>query len=191
MDREAIVAALKDKIKQSEKALVGNKGYRKYLKLSGTRFQIDEDKIKEESRYDGKWVLTTNTSLPSREVALQYKQLWMVEQIFRSIVASKNGFLQSTSSMFLSLRSFIYLHPPKQRGRYSQFRHSSFFQRSSLWDSCSPLCLFLNLVIPCSLATGFPVKTGTYFLNSSLLSQGRRLDSCFRRNDKVVFFHQS
>ncbi|MBU4321059.1 MAG: hypothetical protein Q8N12_00845 [Thermodesulfovibrionales bacterium] len=41
MDREAIVAALKDKIKRSEKALVGNKGYRKYLKLSGTRFQIE------------------------------------------------------------------------------------------------------------------------------------------------------
>jgi len=85
MDREAIVASLKDKIRRSEKALVGNKGYRKYLKLAGTRFRIDEDKIKEESRYDGKWVLTTNTELPSREVALQYKQLWMVEQIFRSM----------------------------------------------------------------------------------------------------------
>jgi len=85
MDREAIIVSLKDKIKRSEKSLVGNKGYRKYLKLSGTRFQIDENKIKEESRYDGKWVLTTNTDLPSREVALQYKQLWMVEQIFRSM----------------------------------------------------------------------------------------------------------
>ena len=85
LDREAIIAALKDKIKQSEKALVGNKGYRKYLKLTGTRFQIDEEKIKEESRYDGKWVLTTNTDLASREVALQYKQLWMVEQIFRTM----------------------------------------------------------------------------------------------------------
>lgn len=84
-DREAIVAALKDKIKRSEKTLIGNKGYRKYLKLSGPRFQIDEDKIKEESRYDGKWVLTTNTDLSSQEVALQYKQLWMVEQIFRSL----------------------------------------------------------------------------------------------------------
>ncbi|MDP2755679.1 MAG: IS1634 family transposase [Nitrospirota bacterium] len=84
-DREAIVAALKDKIKRSEKTLTGNKGYRKYLKLSGPRFQIDEDKIKEESRYDGKWVLTTNTDLSSQEVALQYKQLWMVEQIFRSL----------------------------------------------------------------------------------------------------------
>lgn len=85
MDREAIVASLKDKIRRSEKALVGNKGYRKYLKLAGTRFRIDEEKIKEEARYDGKWVLTTNTELPSREVALQYKQLWMVEQIFRSM----------------------------------------------------------------------------------------------------------
>jgi hypothetical protein len=53
--------------------------------LSGPKFQIDEDKIKEESRYDGKWVLTTNTDLSSQEVALQYKQLWMVEQIFRSL----------------------------------------------------------------------------------------------------------
>jgi transposase len=85
LDRAAIIAALKDKIKQSEKALVGNKGYRKYLKLTGTRFQINEEKIKEESRYDGKWVLTTNTDLTSREVALQYKQLWMVEQIFRTM----------------------------------------------------------------------------------------------------------
>jgi transposase len=85
MDRKAIVAALKDKIQRGEKTLVGNKGYRKYLKLTGARFQIDEDKITEEARYDGKWVLTTNTELSSREVALQYKQLWMVEQIFRSM----------------------------------------------------------------------------------------------------------
>lgn len=85
MDREAIVTALKDKIQRGEKTLVGNKGYRKYLKLAGARFQIDEGKIKEEARYDGKWVLTTNTELSSREVALQYKQLWMVEQIFRSM----------------------------------------------------------------------------------------------------------
>jgi len=85
MERKAIVAALKDKIQRGEKTLVGNKGYRKYLKLTGARFQIDEDKIREEARYDGKWVLTTNTELSSREVALQYKQLWMVEQIFRSM----------------------------------------------------------------------------------------------------------
>jgi len=42
---------------------------------------VDEEKIKEEARYDGKWVLTTNTDLPAAEVALQYKQLWMVEEV--------------------------------------------------------------------------------------------------------------
>ncbi|HXX80819.1 MAG TPA: IS1634 family transposase, partial [Thermodesulfovibrionales bacterium] len=84
-DREAILAALKDKLKQGDKSLVGNKGYRKYLKSVGSGFLIDEKKVKEESRYDGKWVLTTNTQMNARETALQYKQLWMVEQVFRTM----------------------------------------------------------------------------------------------------------
>lgn len=84
-DREAIIAALRDKLKQGDKSLVGNKGYRKYLKSAGAAFEIDEAKIKEDARYDGKWVLTTTTDLSARGVALQYKQLWMVEQVFRSM----------------------------------------------------------------------------------------------------------
>jgi len=84
-DREAILAALREKLKQGDKSLVGNKGYRKYLKSAGAAFEIDEAKIKEDERYDGKWVLTTTTDLSARGVALQYKQLWMVEQVFRSM----------------------------------------------------------------------------------------------------------
>jgi hypothetical protein len=83
-DREAILEGLREQLTKGDKALVGNKGYRKYLKTEGQRFQIDEEKIREEARYDGKWVLLTNTDLPTREVALKYKQLWMVEDIFRS-----------------------------------------------------------------------------------------------------------
>jgi len=83
--REAIIASLRAKLKQGDKSLVGNKGYRKYLKSAGAAFEIDEKKIKEDARYDGKWVLTTTTDLSAREVALQYKQLWMVEQVFRSM----------------------------------------------------------------------------------------------------------
>jgi transposase len=30
------------------------------------------------------WVLRTNTTLDAAEVALKYKQLWMVEALFRS-----------------------------------------------------------------------------------------------------------
>jgi transposase len=84
-EREAIAVALKDALQGGDKSLVGNKGYRRFLRTSGERFTIDENKLKEEERYDGKWLLTTNTELAAREVALKYKQLWMVEDIFRSM----------------------------------------------------------------------------------------------------------
>jgi hypothetical protein len=84
-DREAIVAALREQLHSGDKALVGNKGYRRYLSGSDSPgFRIDEAKIAEDARYDGKWVLRTNTELDSAEVALQYKRLWMVEHWFRS-----------------------------------------------------------------------------------------------------------
>jgi transposase len=85
-DRKAIIDHLREQLKRGEKSLVGNKGYRKYLALTGReRFTIDEKKIKAESRYDGKWVLRTNMNLPAEEIALKYKQLWMVEDIFRTM----------------------------------------------------------------------------------------------------------
>jgi transposase len=84
-DREAVVASLREALDHGDKSLVGNKGYRKYLRAGGKQFAVDEDKIQEEARYDGKWVLTTNTDLPTDEVALKYKQLWMVEDVFRSM----------------------------------------------------------------------------------------------------------
>ena len=83
-DRKAIVAALREQLRNGDKSLVGNKGYRRYLARRGRITSIDEAKIKEEARYDGKWVLRTNTDLDAAEVALQYKQLWMVEDWFRS-----------------------------------------------------------------------------------------------------------
>ena len=59
--------------------------HRRYLSGGDSPgFGIDEAKLAEEVRYDGKWVLRTNTDLDSAEVALQYKQLWMVEHWFRS-----------------------------------------------------------------------------------------------------------
>jgi transposase len=83
-DREAILEGLRKKLTQGDKALVGNKGYRKYLTGRGAGFAVDEEKVKFEARFDGKWVLRTNTNLPTAEVALKYKELWQVEDIFRS-----------------------------------------------------------------------------------------------------------
>jgi len=84
-DREAILAGLREQLRQGDKSLVGNKGYRRYLKVEGPgHFAIDEAKIAEEARYDGTWVLRTNTAFPTAEVALQFKRLWQVEQWFRA-----------------------------------------------------------------------------------------------------------
>jgi transposase len=84
-DREAIIKSLEDQLKGGDKKLVGNRGYRKYLKSKGkARFEVDYDKANEEARYDGKWVLRTSTKLSAQDTALKYKQLWMVEDIFRT-----------------------------------------------------------------------------------------------------------
>jgi len=84
-DREAIVTSLRDQLKQGDKSLVGNNGYRRFLKGTGAHFEVDEDKIAQEARFDGKWVLRTNTQMTTADVALKYKQLWTVEDIFRTM----------------------------------------------------------------------------------------------------------
>jgi transposase len=85
-DREAILMNLEEQLRRGAKSLIGNKGYRKYVRQS-TRgaFVIDQAKVKSEARFDGKWVLRTNTELPAAEVALKYKDLLMVEALFRSM----------------------------------------------------------------------------------------------------------
>jgi len=84
-DRQAIIDALQEKIRTNPKGLIGNKGYRKYLTIERNSVRINQDKIEYESRFDGKWVLSTNTTLSADQVALKYKELWQVEQVFRDI----------------------------------------------------------------------------------------------------------
>ena len=42
-------------------------------------------KRQEDARFDGKWVLKTNTELSAEAVALKYKELWQVEHTFRDL----------------------------------------------------------------------------------------------------------
>jgi transposase len=84
-DREAIVAHLKEQLRSGDKSLIGNKGYRLYLKVEGSsHFVIDENQVKAEERYDGIWVLRTNTVYNTETVAHVYKALWTVEDIIRT-----------------------------------------------------------------------------------------------------------
>jgi hypothetical protein len=87
-DRAAIVAHLRHQLTQGDKSLVGNKGYRRYLRLEGAgHFAVDDARITDEARFDGIWVLRTNTAYPAATVALQYKRLWMVEAMIRTTKA--------------------------------------------------------------------------------------------------------
>jgi hypothetical protein len=84
-DRAAILAALERTLKRGDKALIGNTGYRRYLKtIRDEHFAIDPDKVEDEKRFDGIFVLRTNTDLNPLEAMLCYKQLWTVEQTFRT-----------------------------------------------------------------------------------------------------------
>jgi hypothetical protein len=85
LTRQAIVKALEEKIPRGPKGLVGNKGYRRYVKIERDSASIDFEKVKAEARFDGKWVLRTNTDLPADKVALKYKELWQVERVFRDV----------------------------------------------------------------------------------------------------------
>jgi hypothetical protein len=84
-DRQAIIEASQEKLKSNPKSLIGNKGDRKYLKMDRDAVSLNEQKIEEEKRFDGKWVLKTNTDLTAVRVALKYKELWQVEHVFRDM----------------------------------------------------------------------------------------------------------
>jgi hypothetical protein len=84
-DRADIVQGLERQLKKGDKALIGNTGYRRYLKTAGKdRFAIDEAKVAEDEKFDGVFVLRTNTALDPLAAMLRYKQLWTVEQLFRT-----------------------------------------------------------------------------------------------------------
>ena len=84
--REQMLSSLKQKIEHGNaSALIGNSGYRRYLKVDSKNLHIDESKAYSESRYDGICMLMTNSGLPTNEAALAYNSLWQVERAFREL----------------------------------------------------------------------------------------------------------
>jgi hypothetical protein len=82
--RAAILDKLRQTVeKQGPKAVIGNRGYARFLKVAKGSVAIDEEAVKQDARLDGKFVLTTNTRLSAAEVAQTYKSLWRVERTFR------------------------------------------------------------------------------------------------------------
>ena len=81
--RTALLAGLERKLAQGDKALVGNVGYRRFLAdPAGEGFTIDAAKVEADARFDGLFVLRTNTRLTALQVVLRYRNLLAVEQDF-------------------------------------------------------------------------------------------------------------
>jgi transposase len=82
--RAELIAGLERKLAQGDKALVANKGYRRFLTTPDeNHFTIDRERIAEDARLDGVFVLRTNTKLSALQVVLRYRNLLAVEDSFK------------------------------------------------------------------------------------------------------------
>jgi hypothetical protein len=82
-ERAALLQSLERQLKRGDKALIGNTGFRRFLTTVGAgHFAIDHAKA--EAKFDGIFVLRTNTDLHPLQAMLRSKQLWTVEQPFRT-----------------------------------------------------------------------------------------------------------
>ena len=86
--RAAILASLDRKLAHGDKALVSNKGFRRFVKTIGSgNFSIDYDKVEADAKFDGLFVLRTNTKLSALQVVLRYRNLLAVEDTFKTTKA--------------------------------------------------------------------------------------------------------
>ena len=101
--RVALLASLERKLAQGDKALVGNGGYRRFLAdPAGQGFCIDPAKVEADARFDGLFVLRTNTKLSPLQVVLRYRNLLAVEQSFlaaKTLLATRPVFHRTDAAI--------------------------------------------------------------------------------------------
>lgn len=86
--RAEILAGLQRQLARGDKALVANKGFRRFLTSPhGPGFAVDPAKVEDDARFDGLYVLRTNTKLSALQVVLRYRNLLAVEDSFRTAKA--------------------------------------------------------------------------------------------------------
>ena len=85
-NREKGVLKLKKKVASGTltKTQITNRGYNKFLSLSGkVTVTLDEQKIIDDSLWDGLKGYVTNTTLSNDKIVEQYGHLWQIEKAFR------------------------------------------------------------------------------------------------------------
>jgi transposase len=85
-NRKRGLARLEKRISSGKltKSSINNKGYNKYLKLTGdVDIEIDYQKFEKDNTWDGLKGYVTNTKLSDKEVLENYRKLWHIEKAFR------------------------------------------------------------------------------------------------------------
>lgn len=85
-NRSKGIERLKKQLKTGKltKKHINNRGYNKFLRLEGeVTITIDEQKCRNDLKWDGLKGYLTNTSLPKETVIAYYRQLWQIEKAFR------------------------------------------------------------------------------------------------------------
>ena len=79
------MVTLEKRLSGGDKALIGNAGYRRYLRRTGTgkTFEVDAGKFAEEVRFDGIFALRTNAGMTPFNAVLRYRELLLIEDLFR------------------------------------------------------------------------------------------------------------
>ena len=84
-----MLAELSERLSErGAKSLLANRGYARYLQVEPDAVKINPAAAEVEERFDGIYVLETNTALGTAEVAQAYKNLWRVERAFRDLKES-------------------------------------------------------------------------------------------------------
>jgi transposase len=84
--RKKGLTRLENRVKTGKltKTSLNNKGYNKYLKISGeVNIEIDYEKFNQDAVWDGLKGYITNTKLTDKQVIENYSNLWHVERAFR------------------------------------------------------------------------------------------------------------
>ena len=89
------------------KELIGNRGYTKFLKvidLESAKVAIDENKVEQDSKWDGLSGIFTNAEMSNLECLGRYRELWQIEECFR------------ISKSHLKIRPIFHFSPERIRG---------------------------------------------------------------------------
>ena len=111
--RARLIDSLQRQLAQGEKQLVGNKGYRRFLRATkGKAFEIDLDKVEADALFDGLFVLRTSLRLQAPAVVLRYRNLLAVEQSFlaaKAVMATRPIFHRTDAA----IRGHVFCELPR------------------------------------------------------------------------------